>query len=432
MEQKGPWQRLLGLVVAMAMGVALVAAIAPQARAAANYNPGPVTGIGATPSNGTLVLYWNAPSFSGVDSLGREVPIVEYNVKVTQDGSKSAGTCRTVAPGCTVTGLTNGVSYWVEIRATNSYYYTSWTGGGPFKPCCSVPAAPTNVVASAGDGTATLMWGPPANAAETVGPFNYSVTSNVAGVGCATSALTCSFSGLANGTPIVFAVSAASPYGVSAAARSALVTPVGLPGPPTDVRAYLNKGRADVSWTGPASTGGATIDRYVVVSSPGGLTCESSGALTCKVSGLSNGTIYTFAVTAYNVVGASPASAGSAPARLLAGPGAPASARARVIGTSAVVTWTPPRSAGGLKLGKYTVTSSPGKRTCTTTKTTCTIAGLSLGTRYVFTVVASNAKGPGLPRTTAAVTTAAPPQPTVPAPAPAQPAPEPKPQQPLS
>ncbi|MDR3502753.1 MAG: fibronectin type III domain-containing protein [Legionella sp.] len=83
------------------------------------------------------------------------------------------------------------------------------------------------------------------------------------------------------------------------------------PGAPTGATAVAGNGLALVSWTAPASTGGASISSYQVTSSPGGLTCSISGLARCKVTGLSNGTSYTFSVTATNSAGAGPASTAS-------------------------------------------------------------------------------------------------------------------------
>ncbi|NCV44737.1 MAG: hypothetical protein EBW15_08100, partial [Actinobacteria bacterium] len=51
-----------------------------------------------------------------------------------------------------------------------------------------------------------------------------------------------------------------------------------------------------------------------------------------------------------------------------------------------VVSWQAPL---GVTPTSYTATSSPGGRTCTTTSLTCTVTGLTNGTSYTFTVVAT-------------------------------------------
>jgi hypothetical protein len=70
---------------------------------------------------------------------------------------------------------------------------------------------------------------------------------------------------------------------------------------------------ATVSFTAPASNGGATITGYTATSSPGGFTGTLSGSTagSITVSGLSASTSYTFTVTATNSDGTSSASAAS-------------------------------------------------------------------------------------------------------------------------
>ena len=99
-------------------------------------------------------------------------------------------------------------------------------------------------------------------------------------------------------------------------------------------------------------------------------------------------------------------------AKFLDTPQAPAAPRAVAGDGQATVTVTP---LAGPSITAYTVTASPGGRTCTITApaTSCTVSGLSNGARYTFTATATNAAGtspasaPSNAVTPAAATTAA-------------------------
>ncbi|MFD5224993.1 fibronectin type III domain-containing protein, partial [Microbacterium sp. NPDC058342] len=84
------------------------------------------------------------------------------------------------------------------------------------------------------------------------------------------------------------------------------------PSAPQSVSAKAGDARATVSWKAPSSNGGSAITKYTVTTQPGGKTVTTTGALKATVSGLANGTAYTFTVTATNAAGSSPASAKSA------------------------------------------------------------------------------------------------------------------------
>jgi hypothetical protein len=59
------------------------------------------------------------------------------------------------------------------------------------------------------------------------------------------------------------------------------------------------------------------------------------------------------------------------------------------------VSWTAPVDNGGLAISKYTVTSSPESKTCSPNagELTCVVTGLTIGTKYTFTVLATNDAG---------------------------------------
>jgi hypothetical protein len=91
--------------------------------------------------------------------------------------------------------------------------------------------------------------------------------------------------------------------------RSFTVTPV-APGAPVIGTATAGEAQATVSFTEPSYTGGASVTGYTVTSNPGNITATGT-ASPITVSGLTNGTAYTFTVTATNQVGKGAASAAS-------------------------------------------------------------------------------------------------------------------------
>ena len=308
-----------------------------------------------------------------------------------QDGTK---TCTTSGLSCAVPGLTNGTAYTFTVTATNG-------APGPASAPSNVvipgtaPAAPSKVTAVAGPSSAAVFWTGPVNPRILI--TGYTVTGG--GSGCTTTgALGCNVSGLTNGVSYTFTVTATNLWGTSAGTTSNAVVPAAIPAAPTTVTATAGNAQATVSWLAPSNTGGLVISGYTVTSLPGGLTCATTTALSCTITGLSNGTSYAFTVgaiiTAYGMTATSGASNIVTPATI---PDPPASVVAVAGDTTASVGWAAPANNGS-PITAYTVTSSPGNRTCTTTGTTfCTVSGLTKGSTYTFTVTATNGVGTSLP-----------------------------------
>ena len=136
----------------------------------------------------------------------------------------------------------------------------------------------------------------------------------------------------------------------------------------------------DLQWfDNGAPIGGATGETYVVASSDAGNSI-------------------TVSLTVTNSVGS--AAATSAPTAVVSTPSVPPSAPTNVSAVAgnaqAVVSWFAPSADGSSPILSYTVTSSPGSLTCTTSSasaTSCVVTGLTNGTSYSFVVVATNAAG---------------------------------------
>ena len=128
-----------------------------------------------------------------------------------------------------------------------------------------------------------------------------------------------------------------------------------------------------------------------------------SAATSFTVTGLTNGTAYTFTVAAINAAGTGADSAASAPitpAAAATAPGAPTGVGGTAGNGSVALSWTAPASNGGSAITGYRVTPSIGATAETpvltgSAATTFTVTGLTNGTAYTFTVAAINAVGIG-------------------------------------
>ena len=221
----------------------------------------------------------------------------------------------------------------------------------------------------------------------------YTVTSSPGGLTATGANSPLVVTGLSNGTAYTFTVVATNAAGNSlASVASAAVTPQTVPGAPTSPVATAGNAQASVAFNAPASTGGSTITGYTATSSPGGLTATGAGS-PLVVTGLSNGTAYTFTVVATNAAGNSVASAASAAVTPRTVPGAPTNPVATAGNAQASVVFSPPGFNGGSTITGYTVTSSPGGLTASGSSSPLVVTGLSTNVSYTFTVVATNAAG---------------------------------------
>ncbi|WP_203845278.1 beta strand repeat-containing protein [Dactylosporangium siamense] len=360
----------------------------PASTASPQVTPGPPgapTAVSAIGGNGTATVSWTAPANPGAGITG-------YTVTASPGGA----VCTSAGTSCTVTGLGNGLAYTFSVVANGVTGTGTSAAGVSGLTVIGPPDAPTVVVAVAGDRSAAVSWTPPLIAR--AGVTDYLVTAAPGGANCTTTGVTCTVPGLSNAATYTFSVVARGPGGSSAAGGPSNPVHAGPPGAPTAVSATGGSGTATVSWTAPANPG-AGILSYTVTAAPGGAQCSTIGT-SCTVTGLTDGTGYTFSVVANGLLGTGTSAAGSTGAPVTSGPpDAPTAVVATAGSRSADVSWSAP---GVVRAGvtTYTVTASPGGATCVTATLGCTVPGLTGGVAYTFTVVATGpggGSGPSLP-----------------------------------
>lgn len=164
-----------------------------------------------------------------------------------------------------------------------------------------------------------------------------------------------------------------------------------VPQAPTIGTAVRGNTTATVAFTANGN-GGSPITSFTATASSGGFHASGSSPLT--VTGLTNGTAYTFTVIATNAIGNSIPSALSNSVTPATVPGAPTIGTAVAGVTQATVAYTAPGN-GGAAITSYTATSNPSGLTGSGLANPLTVTGLTAGTPYTFTVTATNAVGTG-------------------------------------
>lgn len=171
------------------------------------------------------------------------------------------------------------------------------------------------------------------------------------------------------------------------------------PAAPTGVSATAGNGRATVSWTG--LEGDASVT-YRVTASGGAGTCAPTGAATsCTVTGLRNGSGYTFTVAATNEAATGPSSAASN--RVTPRPPAPTLGEPKVVG-GALVQVVVMRSPGTVTHSARWKRGARWVRFCERTRTV--VAAMTVTLRCPLGREIRTALGKGAVRVSTSVTAA--------------------------
>jgi hypothetical protein len=225
-------------------------------------------------------------------------------------------------------GISNGTSangvYAYGLQSafpTNTFNATNYSVDVLFLG--QAPGQATGVSAKASDQSARVSWTAPSGG---TAPQSYTITPYIGSqaqtptvIKGSPPATSTTITGLTGGTAYTFTVTASNRYGTgSESAHSAAVTPLASatsPSAPTNVTAQPASSQAQVNWTAPTDNGGSTITTYTVTPFIGAQaqtpTTVSAPATSATVTSLTNGTGYTFKVTANNSAGAGDVSSAS-------------------------------------------------------------------------------------------------------------------------
>ena len=282
-----------------------------------------------------------------------------------------------------------------------------------------MPGAPTGLTATASGTTAiNLSWSAPASTGgSAITGYKIEVSSNggsswtnlVANTSNTTT--TYAHTGLTAGATRHYRVSAINANGAGDPSNVAnATTGATAPGAPTGLTATASGTTAiNLSWSAPATTGGAAITGYKIEVSPNGtsgwtdqVANTNSTATTYAHTGLGGGTTRHYRVSAINANGAGTASNVDSATTDATAPGAPTGLTATASGTTAInLSWSAPASTGGSAITGYRIEVSPNGTSGWTdqvadtnsTATTYAHTGLAAGDTRHYRVSAINAVG---------------------------------------
>lgn len=301
----------------------------------------------------------------------------------------------------------------------------TWTFG---KVTATAPSAPTDVVITPGAKSAEVMWTAPSS--DGGAPISASVITAVPSDGSidpATGSLAVTRTKTVTGdaTTGVVALSTGVTYDVTVKARNGVaptyspssapvsVTPLGVPNAPVISSVDPGAKSATVWWAVPDSPSAITGYTVVATRSADGAAITRSvpaAATSYKVTGLADGTEYSFTVAARSAAGTSvPSSAVAATTYALQG--APTDVAVVPGVRRLTVSWTPPATQSPLT--GYTVVAEPTSGGATITRsvaasaTSYALTGLANDAEYSVTVKSRTAVGTSAPSQAVAARTPA-------------------------
>jgi len=352
-----------------------------------------------TPGNGSLSVAFTAPTSNG----GAAITNYEYS-------SDNGGTFTAVSPASTtspiaISGLTNGTTYTVVIRAVNSA-----GSGDSSSPVTGTPAAAATIPGppmitgiTPGNGTLSVDFSAGATGNAVITNYKYSTDggSTFTAVSPAATSSPIVISGLANGTTYTVKILAVNSVGDGTPSSGMSGTPATTPSAPTITGITPGNGTLSVAFTAPGSDGGAAISNYMYSTDGGSTYTAVSPASTASpilISGLTGGTTYPVAILAVNSAG------DGTPSDSMSGtpygpPSAPTITSITPGDGTLSVAFDPPASDGGAAITNYGYSTNNGSTytavSPASTASPILITGLTGGTAYTVKIQAVNFAGNG-------------------------------------
>lgn len=292
--------------------------------------PDAPTSLVATRGNTQLSVAFSAPAFNG----GLEITTYEYALSTNSYATWTTRATGTTASPLVITGLSNGTSYQVKLRAVNTLGAGAVSAASTAVTPATVPGTPTSPSISSGNGSISVSWGAPSDGGDP--PLTYTVETqknNEAYVnrGLQTSTYPLSGTGIDNGATYRARITANNTVGSSAtAAVTGDTVPSAVPDAPAAPTATIGNGQVVLAWVAPADNGSTISDYDIEQTTDDGVSwtdsAYASAVVGTTVASLTNGTTYKFRVRATNGrgIGAwSAASDGYKPGTVPSTPSAP-------------------------------------------------------------------------------------------------------------